>query len=240
MMTADKFVAYDAYETMADGYAALIDTKSHNAYYERPATLSLLPDVDGMRVLDVGCGPGAYSEYLIEHGATVIAIDASPRMVKHAHVRLQGKADIRHHDVREPLVFVQDNTIDLILAPLVLDYSENWFPIFTEFHRILKPESPCIFSIEHPFFKYLYHKTENYLSTEIVSAFWTGFTTAPVLVHSYRRPLNAIFAVIKNTGFTLDKILEPIPTKMFQSVDAAGYDKFSKMPLFMCFKIHAC
>ncbi|WP_279387450.1 hypothetical protein [Rubrobacter taiwanensis] len=30
--------------------------------YERPATLSLLPDVAGKRVLDAGCGPGVYSE----------------------------------------------------------------------------------------------------------------------------------------------------------------------------------
>jgi hypothetical protein len=40
-------IAYDAYEKLADAYADIIETKPHNAYLERPATLSLLPDVKG-------------------------------------------------------------------------------------------------------------------------------------------------------------------------------------------------
>ena len=48
---------------------------------------SLLGDVDGKRVLDAGCGPGHYTEWLIAHGATVLAIDSSPRMVQLARQR---------------------------------------------------------------------------------------------------------------------------------------------------------
>ncbi len=44
-----------AYEKLADAYARMIDTKPHNAYLERPATLSLLPNVEGKRVLDAEC-----------------------------------------------------------------------------------------------------------------------------------------------------------------------------------------
>lgn len=57
-----RFIAYEAYERLADAYAEMIDAKPHNAYLERPATLSLLPDVEGKRVLDAGCGTGTYSE----------------------------------------------------------------------------------------------------------------------------------------------------------------------------------
>lgn len=39
-------IALEAYETLAESYAARVDTKPHNACYERPATLSLLPDLD--------------------------------------------------------------------------------------------------------------------------------------------------------------------------------------------------
>ena len=53
-----KPLALEAFEQLAEAYARLVDTKPHNAYYERPATLSLLPDVAGLRVLDAGCGPG--------------------------------------------------------------------------------------------------------------------------------------------------------------------------------------
>jgi hypothetical protein len=41
---ADQPIALDAYQALAEAYAAVIDTKPHNAYYERPATLSLMPE----------------------------------------------------------------------------------------------------------------------------------------------------------------------------------------------------
>ena len=50
--------AYDAYQELARAYADKIDTKPHNAYYERPAMLSLLPEVKDKKVLDAGCGFG--------------------------------------------------------------------------------------------------------------------------------------------------------------------------------------
>jgi SAM-dependent methyltransferase len=56
-------IAFEAYETLAEPFVARVDTKPQNAYYEGPATLALLPDVRGKRVLDAGCGPGAYAEY---------------------------------------------------------------------------------------------------------------------------------------------------------------------------------
>ena len=35
----------NAYDKLADSYAALVDTKPHNAYYDRPAIQSLLFDL---------------------------------------------------------------------------------------------------------------------------------------------------------------------------------------------------
>src|SRR5687768_2819173 len=102
----DKPIAFDAYETLAEAYAAAIDTKPHNAYYERPATLSLMPEVKGKRVLDAGCGPGIYSEWLIEHGAEVVAVDASPKMIELAKQRLGPTTDVRQADLSKPLTFL--------------------------------------------------------------------------------------------------------------------------------------
>ncbi len=44
-------VALSCYEAMAEQYAAAVDTKPYNAYYERPAVLSLLPALAGLNVL---------------------------------------------------------------------------------------------------------------------------------------------------------------------------------------------
>ncbi len=81
-------IAQQAYDLLAEAYAAQVATKLHNAYYERPATLSLLPDVQGKRVLDAGCGPGIYSELLLDRGAEVVALDANATMIRLAQQRL--------------------------------------------------------------------------------------------------------------------------------------------------------
>ena len=79
---SDQPVAQEAYDILPEAYAAVVDTKPHNTDYERPATLSLLPDVKGKRVLDAGCGPGVYAEWLVNRGAEVVALDANAKMVK--------------------------------------------------------------------------------------------------------------------------------------------------------------
>ena len=45
-----------AYEDLADSYSQQIDHKPHNAYYDRPNTLSLFDDVKGKSILDAADG----------------------------------------------------------------------------------------------------------------------------------------------------------------------------------------
>jgi SAM-dependent methyltransferase len=66
-----------AYETLAEEYAAELDSNPWNSLYERPATIALLPTVAGKQVLDVGCGPGSQSEWLVQNGAHVTGFDVS-------------------------------------------------------------------------------------------------------------------------------------------------------------------
>ncbi|MBV8887170.1 MAG: hypothetical protein JO235_24685 [Chroococcidiopsidaceae cyanobacterium CP_BM_RX_35] len=54
MTHSQKSLGEQNYEQFAERYAAGVETKAHNAYYERPATLSLLPEVQGLQVLDAG------------------------------------------------------------------------------------------------------------------------------------------------------------------------------------------
>jgi SAM-dependent methyltransferase len=88
-MIKDDIIA--AYELMAEKYNELIDYKPHNAYYERPNTLDLLPDVTGKTILDAACGPGKYAEILIGRGAVVKGFDISPKMVELAVSRNKNK-----------------------------------------------------------------------------------------------------------------------------------------------------
>jgi SAM-dependent methyltransferase len=228
-------IALAAYETLAESYASRIDTKPHNAYYERPATLSLLPEVKGKRVLDAGCGPGVYAEWLADHGAEVVGLDASPKMVEFARKRVGGKAAIRQADLGQPLDFLRDATFDIVLSALTLDYIGDWASVFREFFRVLQTPGYLIFSVSHPLADYLLHKPESYFQTELVEWEWTGLGI-PVRVPAYRRPLQAVLNPLLEAGFTLDRILEPIPTEQFKQADPKDYEELIRQPGFLCIR----
>lgn len=228
-----KPIALDAYEAMAEAYAAKVDTKPHNAYYERPATLSLLPEVAGKRVLDVGCGPGVYAEWLAERGAEVVALDASPKMVRLAQERLGSKAQVLQADFGRPLGFLADGSFDLVLSALALDYVEDWAPVFCEFYRVLRCPGHLVFSAGHPFADFMLNPEGNYFDTELVHWEWRGFG-APVTVPAYRRPLGRVVNPLLQAGFLMERILEPLPTEQFRQQDPQEYEKLSRQPGFMC------
>ena len=231
-----KPIAQDAYNQLAEVYAQRVGTKPHNAYYERPATLSLLPDLKGKSVLDAGCGPGVYAEILVGLGAEVVAMDVSPKMVAYAQDRIGGKALVIEASLEDPLVFFDDETFDLVIAPLVMDYIHDWRATFGEFFRVLKSGGILVFSMEHPMMKYFDHQAEsNYFNIEKVTYTWRGFGT-PVEVPSYRRSLAEIFNPLVEAGFTLEKVLEPLPTEEFQEKAPKDYEELTRQPGFMCIR----
>lgn len=228
----NRTVAIEAYERLAEAYAARVDTKPHNAYYERPATLSLLPDVAGKRVLDAGCGPGVYSELLAERGAEVVAIDASEKMVRLARERLGDRAEVLLADFGDPLDF-PDGRFDFVLSALALDYVWDWEAVFAEFHRMLRWGGHLVFSMEHPFLKFAERGEGSYFKVERVEVDWKGFGEV-VRMPSYRRPLEAAINPLLEAGFTLERVLEPRPTGQFEAADPEEYGKLLREPGFLC------
>lgn len=232
----DMPIALDAYEHLADAYSAHIDTKPHNAYCERPATLSLLPEVRGLRVLDAGCGSGIYSEWLLEHGAEVVALDASPKMVEHATRRTQGRATIRVADLGAPLDFLESGAFDLVVCPLVMEYIRDWRATFAEFHRVLRPGGVLVVSVTHPAFDFAYHRSRRYFEVERVQAEWRGFTPVRVRMPSYRRSLAETVNPFADAGFRIEQLLEPRPTDAMRIADPKHYAELMHQPCFVCIR----
>ena len=230
-----KPIAYEAYQKLAGAYAANIDTKPHNAYYDRPATLSLLPDIRQMRIFEAGCGPGAYTRELLDRGAEVVACDVSERMLDLARQRVGFDVDFRLLDLTQPLDMFSDESFDGVLAPLCLDYIEDWKTLFCEFQRMLKPGGFFVFSCGHPEFDAKYYNTNNYFSVERVESEWTGFGV-DVMMPGYRRPWTALLNPIIDAGLQIERVHEPQPTEDFKLADPIRYKSLMHRPGFACVK----
>lgn len=229
-------ISLDAYERLAERYAQLSDSKLENAYLDRPATLALLPPVDGLVVLDAGCGTGAYAEWLQAHGAQVLAFDVSQKMVDITKNRLGSSANVRVADISKPLGFVDDKTVDIVLCPIVLSYVRDLAPVYKEFNRVLRPAVHAVISIGHPWMELKYSKNENYFETELLSCEWRGFGEPYVDVPFYRKSLTDVLRPLCQNGFQIEDIVEPRPTAEGKSVDPRTYEQLSRTPGFLSFR----
>lgn len=239
----EKSLGERNYERFAYRYAHYAEDKAHNAHYERPNTLLLLPDVQGKRILDAGCGPGIYAEELVRRGAVITAVDVTPDLVDITKNRLASwlgdQVTVLQADLTRPLNFAAAAEFDGVLCTLVLDYIEDWRPTFGEFFRVLKPGGWLIFSCGHPLGDWLWLKrklpqyAEDYFVTRQFTAEWHGFGDPPVPITSYRRPLSAMFNPLAEAGFQLERIHEARPTEGFKDRRPEEYEILMREPGFI-------
>lgn len=86
---ADLDVVRESYDRVADNYVDMVATTSLGDIRRMPwlrAAMDVFADaVGGLGpVLDVGCGPGTVTAYLVERGLHASGVDLSPRMIEHA------------------------------------------------------------------------------------------------------------------------------------------------------------
>jgi SAM-dependent methyltransferase len=228
-------VSIKSYDEMAKYYENYVDTKPWNAYYERPAVLSLLPEIKNKRILDAGCAGGWYTKYLLDHGAEVTAIDVNKNMVEITKKRVQDKCPVIQADLNNRLDFIENNSFDTVLASLVLHYLKDVTNAFPEFNRILKTNGEIIFSIHHPIIEFLHFKREDYMAIELLEDEWT-MGEEKIKVQFYRKPLNKILQPLIDNGFYIENILEAEPTNEFKEKLPEAYERLLKRPNFLFIK----
>ena len=233
----DRPIAHDAYERLAAGYDREGDTKPANAYLERPATFSLLPGVEGARVLDAGCGAGHLAKELGDRGATVVGLDVSHEMLTYARERAPD-ADFVRATLGSDLPF-GDGTFDGVASSLAFHYVRDWETLFRDLRRVLGPRGWVVFSVQHPHADFEeYDDARNYHEVERVSATWSSFG-ADVEVPAYRRPLSTMLRPALDAGFRLDRLLEPTPTAEYREADPERYAYEATRPNFLCLRLVA-
>ena len=228
------------YDAIAAEYAAKVDSAPYNALYERPAMVTLLPEVKGKRILDAGCGSGWYAEQLLERGAHVSAIDASAAMVDFSRARLEkkhsspGRFDLQVADLANKLPF-GDGTFDGVVSPLVLHYMRDWRPALREMRRVLVPDGWLLFSTHHPAADAALFQTKDYFATEHVVDHWDWVGR----VEFYRRSLTEIVSSVIESGFVIDKVVEPVPTAEFKAAKPDSWQRLMHQPEFLILKVRS-
>lgn len=238
-MSTSKPLGQRNYEQFASRYAKYALIKPHNAAYERPATLSLLPEVTGQRVLDAGCGPGIYTEELMARGAEVVGVDVTPEMVEQARGRVGTAATLHVADLEQPFAFARDAEFDGVVSPLMLDYLDDWGGVFSEFARVLKPGGWLVYSHAHPMSDYRLVRERvdpdsDYFARERFTFEWSGFGNPKPSVEGIRRPLADMLNPLADAGLQLDRLLEPLPSDAIQQRNPKLYAELREQPCFLC------
>jgi SAM-dependent methyltransferase len=90
----------------------------------------------GERVLDLGCGDGAFAAELIAAGAHVVAADVSQEAVRRASERASS-AEVVRLDEREPLPF-GDDAFDVVWAGETIEHVVDPVAWLAEVRRVLR------------------------------------------------------------------------------------------------------
>jgi SAM-dependent methyltransferase len=235
-MTSDGERSARQYDAMARDYDADNAANPWNAYYERPGIISLLGDVTGRRVLEIGCGAGLLTSWLVERGAEVTGVDVSPEMVRLAERCAAGKAKLVVADLGEPLSFASDAAYDLVVGSLVLHYVRDWVPLLKELRRVLAVGGAVVFSTHHPALDWQLSSPEDYFALKQVTENWDK-GAGSYEVTFWRRPLRDMTSAIFAAGLAIERLEEPEPLPELEDRDPDAYRLLQVGPRFLFFRL---
>ncbi|WP_132878300.1 class I SAM-dependent methyltransferase [Tamaricihabitans halophyticus] len=221
---ADEVGSAPQYDEFADEFLDHARDGFYNAHYDRPACLELLGSVSGRTVLDAACGPGLYAGELVDRGAKVVGLDNSPRMVELARDSVPA-AEFRVHDLADPLDWLPDDSVDLVLFALALEYLDDRVSVLRELRRVLRPDGALVLSRMHPTGEWLRHGG-NYFEPRVVEEVWSmGWR-----VRQWLAPLEQTCAELSAAGFLLERLREPRPRPESAELYPEAYARLTQEP----------
>lgn len=179
--------------------------------YPEDERLDLLPDVEGIDVVEVGCGGGQASVGFARRGARVVGVDFSTEQLRHAE-RLRDaygvEAGFLAGDVTDlPLA---DDAFDVAFSSWVFQMVADLEACFAEVARVLREDGVFVFAVPHPFYEVFDPETG-----EIERSYFDatperksiGDIEADLTV--FHRKVEEIHGTLVDSGFVVERLLEP-------------------------------
>lgn len=197
-----------------------------------PAFLNKLPDIKGLKGIDIGCGDGHNTKILAEMGAVMTGIDISERFIANASLN-NPHAAVDYISGTALYTSFQNGIFDFATGFMSFMDMSDIDALFKELNRILKLNAFVQFSISHPCFNPLIRKNlkdENgrvygvelsqYFETDkVVIEEWIFddipghllTTLQPFKIPRIIRTLSQWFSAMVENGFTVEMMNEPLP-----------------------------
>jgi malonyl-CoA O-methyltransferase len=108
--------------------------------------LEMMPSsLHGKRILDLGCGTGYFSKYLLDQGAELVCGDISGQMLEQARQRC-GTERVSYVLCDAEALLFADESFDYVFSSLALQWCDDLAVPLTEIKRVLKPDGSGYFS----------------------------------------------------------------------------------------------
>ena len=219
----------ELWDTAAGAYA---EGQASGRDYSRleffgPAHIALCGDVQGLRILDVGCGTGYFAREMARRGARVTGVDISSRMLEHAmHAESQDPLGIRYlvHDAANLLDRFAPESFDMATSCLALQDMPEIPDVLQAIHSVLVPGGRLVASIAHPCTDTPFREwardasgrkkwlcIDRYFERGPLEYTWRGWSYEFTTV-AYHATLEDWFGWLLNAGFRLRGMREPRPT----------------------------
>jgi ubiquinone/menaquinone biosynthesis C-methylase UbiE len=171
----------------------------------------LLGDVNGKRVLEIGCGDGTTAIRLAQRGATVIAVDPSGEAIaaaRAAATQADVRIDLRVSNLAD-LAFIRADSVDIAYSDLSLAALAEIDRVFRQTHRVLRPGAWFTLALPHPVGLCVAIDAEPEGALPLARPYLTRsyFDPEPVgEIHPHT--MSGVFAGLGRAGFRIDALVE--------------------------------
>lgn len=105
--------------------------------------------------LEIGCGTGKNTEWLLQKATVVKAVDLSTEMLAKARAKIQNNnVEFIQADITEEWNFIQNEKYNLVTFSLVLEHIENLHSIFEKVANVVAHNGYVYIGELHPFKQY--------------------------------------------------------------------------------------